>query len=68
MDPNVFLECSQRLVEMADFIRNTNWIAKLFGSANPTKLFMSSQNETKFLSQDPKIQLSHKLSTPSRNL
>ena len=28
MDPNVLHECAQRLVETADFIRNTNWIAK----------------------------------------
>ena len=28
MDPNVLRECAQRLVETADFIRNTNWIAK----------------------------------------
>ena len=28
MAPNVLRECAQRLVETADFIRNTNWIAK----------------------------------------
>ena len=28
MDPNMLRKCAQRLVETADFIRNTNWIAK----------------------------------------